>query len=118
MTLPKLRDPITGMMYEPLTWGPLLRGFGASVPMPEDVAEERELTPDAAMEKVPVFDRVPSAIQGRVVPLFTRVRLQIAKNRGGEWKSWFRPVSAAKQPGGWLVYSYGNWRFYPLDESE
>ena len=102
LLMPKLRDPITGMMYEPMTWGPLLRGFGASVPM----------------EKVPVFDQVPSAIQGRVVPLFTRVRLQIAKNRGGEWKSWFRPVSAAKQPGGWLVYSYGNWRFYTLDESE
>ena len=112
---PKLRDPITGMTYEPLTWGPLMQGFGLSVPAPEDVAEERELTADAAMERVPVFEQVPEAIQGRVIPLFTRVRLQIAKNRQGEWKSWFRPVSAARQPGGWLVYSYGNWRFNPVD---
>ena len=92
-----------------------MQGFGLSVPAPEDVAEERELTADAAMERVPVFDQVPDVIQGRAIPLFTRVRLQIAKNRHGEWKSWFRPVSAARQPGGWLVYSYGNWRFNPVD---
>ena len=107
-----LRCPVTGIEFEPVTWGALLAGFGGSVPPPEQVVRVVELHPQAEVEFVPVHDAIPEAVWGRLVPLFTRVRLQVAHGPGGTWKSFFPPVVDVGQPGGWLVVSDGSWRFY------
>ena len=107
-----LRCPVTGIEFEPVTWGALLAGFGGSVPHPEQVVRVEDLHPQAEVEFVPVHDAIPEAVWGRLVPLFTRVRLQVAHGPGGTWKSFFPPVVDVGQPGGWLVVSDGSWRFY------
>ena len=110
---PTLRDPVTGMTYKSVFWEPLLQGFGTNVPRPEDVEAELELTAAAAAEKVPFgVPDIPKDAQGRLVPLFTRVRVQMIHHPTGTWKAYFRPVPTVGQPGGWLVYAEGSWRFY------
>lgn len=113
MAAPELKCPVSGILFEPVTWTALLAGSRAwAVPDPHTVTREQEVHPQARVEFVPSSDLTPEATWGRLVPLFTRVRLQVMFGPGGTWKTYFPAVKSAGQPGGWLVVKEGAWRFY------